>query len=883
MSEASAQQQPAATDVQQMQQTQQQQQQNQQQQGQTQQTQQMQQMQQPQQIQVMIQQPQNQVDMQQQQSQQQQQQQTQQVAVANGQQTITMQMSSDGTNGIPHSSASMSSIETSGQMQISTIQPQQQQGQVQMTNIQAQQQGQVQQQHPMQGQTPAPQQQQQQTQIQQINDWNHGRVQLIQQGAQFLQYNAQGQLIMPGAMLQHQPSGAIQVLSQGQATSFPAGYAAIPTTTNQTLVIGQLGVISSQPNMKQNEMQQTYTSCATGRTVQQNAQPMQFSPWQFNTSLPQGITWATPQPQALLTTQNHPIFIRGTPQQDGQQQVQTPMFIQNPPPQHLQQHHGQTMMQTSGGVMQNIGQMVSAGTTTAIKSQRADIQPKVVATPTGMGANRQLSILPSGHTIRPNATISTQTSTGTQHLNQMQKSQLKVRPKTNIRQGFSIAPHKSDAANQTNQTKPSQSQSPQQTVNANKMILTSSGQIVPQIQQQQTMQVQHLQQQQAQQQIKLVSMQSPNHQIVSMQSPQVTYQQQQIIKPLSMNSPQKIHIHQLQQGQAVVSSQPQQQITILDRPVIPVVSCAPHTSVQSPIPALPQVQSTPVMTPPIKPDESSKMNAMQSQETTNVSASEVHESSSVTLPVTTNEDNSRDKGLPKALVKPQVLTHVIEGFVIQEADQPFPVNRSCTLADMANSTQDKENIKLDDEPPNKKSKSDINSQENIKCDYCGKHEELQKFKIKKKSKRFCSQECSKMFENNLKNGQVDKKNGKNWECESIGSVGDSSNTSSSVDPPNRMQNDSENKTDLITELSSINPLTWTVKDVRKFIGQLTESEEIAADFESHEIDGQALMLLKEDHLIRDMSMKLGPALKIFAKLDSMRSENPELVPPANAQ
>lgn len=76
---------------------------------------------------------------------------------------------------------------------------------------------------------------------------------------------------------------------------------------------------------------------------------------------------------------------------------------------------------------------------------------------------------------------------------------------------------------------------------------------------------------------------------------------------------------------------------------------------------------------------------------------------------------------------------------------------------------------------------------------------------------------------------------------------------------------------------------FQVKDVRKFIGQLTDSEEIAADFESHEIDGQALMLLKEDHLIRDMSMKLGPALKIFAKLDAMRAENPELQPPATSQ
>lgn len=109
MSEASAQQQPAAPDVQQMQQAQQQQQQNQQNKTQ--------QMQQPQQIQVMIQQPQSQVDMQQQQSQsqQQQQQQSQQVNVANGQQTITMQMSSDGSNGntvqLPHSSAPMATIE----------------------------------------------------------------------------------------------------------------------------------------------------------------------------------------------------------------------------------------------------------------------------------------------------------------------------------------------------------------------------------------------------------------------------------------------------------------------------------------------------------------------------------------------------------------------------------------------------------------------------------------------------------------------------------------------------------------------------------------------------------------------------------------------------
>lgn len=240
------------------------------------------------------------------------------------------------------------------------------------------------------------------------------------------------------------------------------------------------------------------------------------------------------------------------------------------------------------------------------------------------------------------------------------------------------------------------------------MILTSSGQLVPQIQQQQqTVQVQHLQQQQqSQQQIKLVSMQSPNHQIVSMQSPQVAYQQQQIIKPttnvmsMSMNSPQKIHIHQLQQGQTIVT-QPQQ-ITILDHPVIPVVSCAPQVSTPALLPISPQVQTTVSSIPPlIKSSDSSKdSSTVQTQETVENSTSETttETTSSVSLPVTSNEDNTRDKGLPKALVKPQVLTHVIEGFVIHESDQPFPVNRSCTTTDLS-SIQNKENIKMDDEPP----------------------------------------------------------------------------------------------------------------------------------------------------------------------------------------
>lgn len=89
----------------------------------------------------------------------------------------------------------------------------------------------------------------------------------------------------------------------------------------------------------------------------------------------------------------------------------------------------------------------------------------------------------------------------------------------------------------------------------------------------------------------------------------------------------------------------------------------------------------------------------------------------------------------------------------------------------------------------------------------------------------------------------------------------------------------------------INPLKWTVRfafffnclnfgnylgnyfqvtEVCDFIRNLPGCSEYAEDFAIQEIDGQALMLLKEDHLMTAMAMKLGPALKIVAKIDDMR-------------
>lgn len=63
---------------------------------------------------------------------------------------------------------------------------------------------------------------------------------------------------------------------------------------------------------------------------------------------------------------------------------------------------------------------------------------------------------------------------------------------------------------------------------------------------------------------------------------------------------------------------------------------------------------------------------------------------------------------------------------------------------------------------------------------------------------------------------------------------------------------------------------FQVQEVFDFIKNLPGCSDYAEDFLIQEIDGQALMLLKEDHLMTAMSMKLGPALKIVAKIDDMR-------------
>lgn len=62
---------------------------------------------------------------------------------------------------------------------------------------------------------------------------------------------------------------------------------------------------------------------------------------------------------------------------------------------------------------------------------------------------------------------------------------------------------------------------------------------------------------------------------------------------------------------------------------------------------------------------------------------------------------------------------------------------------------------------------------------------------------------------------------------------------------------------------------WDVNQVCEFVSSLTGSSEIVNEFKEQCIDGQSLILLKEEHLLNKLGIKLGPALKILAHIEKL--------------
>eukprot|EP00057_Strongylocentrotus_purpuratus_P006742 XP_011661216.1 PREDICTED: polyhomeotic-like protein 2 isoform X1 [Strongylocentrotus purpuratus] len=285
--------------------------------------------------------------------------------------------------------------------------------------------------------------------------------------------------------------------------------------------------------------------------------------------------------------------------------------------------------------------------------------------------------------------------------------------------------------------------------------------------------------------------------------------------------------------------------------------------------------------------------------------------------------------IPRAIVKPHVLTHVIDGFIIEESQEPFPVTSG--IVSEANTTyktiRQQQQQKLKRPAPEPLVEGVM-----LRCEFCGKVDSPRKFK---RSKRFCSMACAKRYnvgcskrlglfsprqpekpektKHRLKlqlkakplKGQRGKHGRLTYNVAQPWSKGGqhdtqsqelpqetSSSSSSSSAPSEDMEHPSSPSPNVVLSSPSRseqsfqysdesddlppgvgrNPSSWSVENVAMFIRSLPGCAGYADEFQSQEIDGQALMLLKEDHLMTALSMKLGPALKIINKINTLKDK-----------
>ena len=276
------------------------------------------------------------------------------------------------------------------------------------------------------------------------------------------------------------------------------------------------------------------------------------------------------------------------------------------------------------------------------------------------------------------------------------------------------------------------------------------------------------------------------------------------------------------------------------------------------------------MSSPKTPGTPTKPSAVNSPLAAQNGESDLKKTPTIHMPMLKNE-------LPKAMVKPNVLTHVIEGYVIQESNEPFPVTRQ--------RYSEKEN----DEPPKKKQAVEETKPEILKvngesstsanvtsstpvslpsdmipCEQCGKTE----VRSKLKKKRFCSLVCARARKSVSTDGSPSITNGSDEKQES---------------PSQNEKQKVEGENAEIPPIEEHVMLKWSVTQVCDFIKNLPGCSDYAEDFKLQEIDGQALLLLKENHLVSAMGMKLGPALKIVNKIESMRISKEEAETPPEQQ
>ncbi|XP_024137875.1 polyhomeotic-like protein 3 isoform X1 [Oryzias melastigma] len=305
----------------------------------------------------------------------------------------------------------------------------------------------------------------------------------------------------------------------------------------------------------------------------------------------------------------------------------------------------------------------------------------------------------------------------------------------------------------------------------------------------------------------------------------------------------------------------------------------------------------------------------------------------------------------------KVLTHLVEGFVIQEGLQPFPVNRSSLLVpeqvtkpQEVNGTNGKAALPETDATKQRENSTDSEEEEGgdtdntgtraghrdrtvLHCQFCGKRGHAHNFM---RSKRFCSTSCARGFNvrltkrlralsagsrterprpalnraesvpgkplllrlpRDLWSAGRREKEGKekpgaaaeqpDKEVEELGGFrGEDEDNGPEEDPAVAMTARMDHRaarrarrasapavtTSTPTTTFRPAPSQWSVEEVTAFIHTLPGCSDVAEAFRLQEIDGQALLLLTEDHLMSSMNIKLGPALKICAHINALKNQ-----------
>ncbi|MEQ2157270.1 hypothetical protein GOODEAATRI_000216 [Goodea atripinnis] len=313
----------------------------------------------------------------------------------------------------------------------------------------------------------------------------------------------------------------------------------------------------------------------------------------------------------------------------------------------------------------------------------------------------------------------------------------------------------------------------------------------------------------------------------------------------------------------------------------------------------------------------------------------------------------------------QVLTHLVEGFVIQEGLQPFPVNRSSLLVpeqvskpQEVNGTNGKAALPAAD--PIKQTEASTDSEEEdgrdvgdlenksghrdrtvLHCQFCGKRGHAHNFM---RSKRFCSTACARGFNvrltkrlralsagsrserprptlnraesvpgkplllrlpRDLWSAGRREKDGKEKPAAAAAEHKDGEEDKDMRASPHVFEEAEEDDDEGGEEDPAVAmaarmerraarrarrasapaftastptttfrpaPSQWSVEEVTAFIQTLPGCGDVAEAFRLQEIDGQALLLLTEDHLMTSMNIKLGPALKICAHINALKNQ-----------